>query len=544
MNPERDLDPIRSAALDLLQERLDDIVDEITNILMSSIPSLNNRSEDFYSRLKEISKLAFRTLLDQLDRGRVALDMINIDSFAWGDLQGFELADILRAFRVGCEVAWRWIRRVWEGAGYTPKEYLRASELIWEFYFRAADSVAKMYMDQRQKAVKEFNALLNRIRVIQEREDLMRQVVDGTCLNLGYRRCVLFLYEREMLIPVSACDREDPSWGKRIMKEPRKYPISPMAKTPEARAFYERTMKGGRGQEGLSIAFLSPARGVEFLLLPVNPTGSPKGLLYIEADTGTAFGERDEEILSTYADTVGMALENTRLYREVEAKGKVMDHLMARVNTAHEEERARIARELHDSVAQTLLKIIYAGGFALDFLKEDPKLAVDEIEEVQLRAKACLRELREIMANLRPISLDILGLKETIMRYAEQFEEEYAINASLDLSGLDSITPSAELTVFRILQEELANVGKHSNATSVKIKSETSQGDFVLSVEDDGVGFDPKVLAAEQESGEHLGLMAIRERAELLGGQLSIDTIPGIGTRVTVRLPILTGGES
>jgi two-component system sensor histidine kinase DegS len=218
-----------------------------------------------------------------------------------------------------------------------------------------------------------------------------------------------------------------------------------------------------------------------------------------------------------------------------------MDHLMSRVNTAHEEERARIARELHDSVAQSLLKIIYAAGFALDFLKEDPKLAVEEIDEVQQRAKDCLRELREIMANLRPTSLDILGLKETIVRYAEQFEEEYAISTSVDLRGLESIPPSVELAIFRILQEELVNVRKHSNAESVRIKSETSQGDLILTVEDDGVGFDPELLAAEQESGEHLGLMAMRERAELLGGELTIDSVPGMGTRITIKIPMISG---
>ncbi len=538
MNPETDL-AIRTAALDLLKGRLDDIVEEITGILIDSIPSFRNRSPQFYSRLREISRMACESVSSQLDQGRVA-----IDSFDWGDLQGFELADILRAFSVGSEVAWRWIRKVWEGAGYTAEEYLRASELIWEFYFRGADSIAQNYLDQRQRSIKEFNLLLNRIRVTQHREELMRQIVDGACERLAYRRCLLFLYEREMLVPVSARDREDQSWGRNVMREVRRFPISPMSKGLEARAFYERTMKSARGEEGLKVAFLSPEQGSEFVVIPVNPTGSPKGLLYIEADTGTVIAERDREMLSTYADTVGMALENTRLYREVEAKRRVMDHLMTRVNTAHEEERARIARELHDSVAQTLLKIIYAGGFALDFLKEDPKLAVDEIEEVQQRAKECLRELRGIMANLRPTSLDILGLKETIVRYAEQFEEEYAINASLDLRGLESISTSAELTVFRILQEELANVGKHSNATSVRIRSEISQGDFILSVEDDGAGFDLHVLAAEQESGEHLGLMAMRERAELLGGHLSIDSMPGIGTRITVRLPILSGGEA
>ncbi len=536
MNPDTDL-AIRSAALDLIKGNLDEIVDEITAILIDSIPAFANRPPGFNARVREISRTACESVLLQLDRGKVA-----VDSLDWGNLQVFELADILRAFRVGSEVAWRWIRKVWEGAGYTAEEYLRASELIWEFYFRAADSVAQNYLDQRQKSVKEFNLLLNRIRVIPDREELMRQISDGACDRLGYRRCLIFLYERDMLLPGSARDREDEAWGRKIMKEGRRFPLSPMAKGQEARAFYERTMQWGRGQEGTNIAFVSPLRGSEFLLVPVNPTGSPKGLLYIEADPGMIITDRDREIMNTYADTIGMALENTRLYREVQAKRRVMDHLMARVNTAHEEERARIARELHDSVAQTLLKIIYAGGFALDFLKEDPRLAVDEIEEVQLRAKECMRDLREIMANLRPTSLDILGLKETIFRYAEQFEEEYAISTSLELRGLESISPSAELTVFRILQEELTNAGKHSNATSVKIKSEVSQGDFILSVEDDGVGFDPKMLAAEQESGEHLGLMALRERAELLGGHLDIDTITGVGTRITVRLPILSGG--
>ena len=220
-----------------------------------------------------------------------------------------------------------------------------------------------------------------------------------------------------------------------------------------------------------------------------------------------------------------------------------MDHLMSRVNSAHEEERARIARELHDSVAQSLLKIIYAAGFAMDFLKEDPQLAVEEIDEVRQRAKDCLRELRAIMANLRPTSLDILGLKETILRYAEQFEEESGISTIVDLEGLEHIPSSVELTVFRILQEELTNVGKHSNARSVRIKTETSERDLILTVEDDGVGFDSRRVAAEQESGKHLGLMAIRERAELLGGNLEIVSVPGMGTRVTVRLPVVSGGE-
>jgi signal transduction histidine kinase len=525
-----------SEAIVLLRERLDDIVEEISQRLLNIIPSFMRMPVEFHGVLRKIGRTACLTLFRQLEEGTASVEKID-----WMDLQGFELVDILRAFQVGSEISWKWIKLAWDEAGYGPEEQVKAAELVWETYFKAANTLARDYMKRRQEAVKDFNSFMDSMRVTQERRVLVRKIVEGACDILGYRRAVFFVFEHDMLIPLSAKDRLDRSWGERVLEEKRQYPISPMSSSIEARAFFGTTVKTAQVGENERIAFLTPERGAAYALVPVNPAGSPRGLLYIENDTpGSVFGERELEVLASYADTVGMALENTRLYREVEAKRKVMDHLMSRLNTAHEEERARIARELHDSVAQSLLKIIYAAGFALDYLKEDPRLAVDEVEEVQQRAKDCLRELREIMANLRPTSLDILGLRETITRYAEQFEEEYAISTTVDLKGLESIPTSVELAIFRILQEELTNVRKHSNAESVKIRSEASQGDLMLMVEDDGVGFDPEMLAAEQESGKHLGLMAMRERAELLGGELTVHSIPGMGTRVTVRIPMIS----
>ncbi|MDY6794840.1 MAG: GAF domain-containing sensor histidine kinase [Actinomycetota bacterium] len=528
-----------SSVLERLRGYLDLIVEEITTKLVDEIPAFSNMPENFRSTLSDAVIADCELLFDQFNRGE-----INIGAFDWGDLRGFEFGDILRSFQLGSEIAWKWIKRAMKEAGFSPEKSVQVGEFLWEFYFQSANSVAQGYMKQRERLTKDFNQLLNRIRGIQDREELLNNITEGACNKLGYRRAVFFLFEHDLLTPFSAYDRLDPSWGEWILSSKKRYPLSPLADSPEARAFYEPAIKVSRAEAGRMIAFIRPQVGAYYALIPVNPTGSPKGLLYLEADSsGMIIGERDLELLSSYADTVGMALETTRLYREVLAKRKAMDHLMSRVNTAHEEERARIARELHDSVAQMLLKIIYSAGFAQDFLKEDPGLAVDEIEEVQQRAKECLSELRAIMANLRPTSLDILGLRETISRYAEQFEEEYGILTEVDLCGLESIPPSVELTVFRILQEELTNVRKHSNAGSVRIKSETSEGDLVLTVEDDGVGFDPEMVEVEQESGKHLGLMAMRERAELLGGDLNIDSVPGMGTRISVRLPIVYEGE-
>ncbi len=246
------------------------------------------------------------------------------------------------------------------------------------------------------------------------------------------------------------------------------------------------------------------------------------------------------ELLQIYADTVGLALENSRLYREVVMRGRALDHLMSRVNTAHEEERARIARELHDSVAQSMLKIIYSAGFALDFIKEEPHLAGEEMEEVQDQAKECLRELRAIIGNLRPSSLEILGLHETIRRYAEDFEEEYAISTNVELAGLDNLTKAAELAIFRVLQEALTNVRKHAQADAVRISTLEQEGQLALTIEDNGRGFDLESVEAEQERGRHLGLLAMQERAELMGGDFSVQSSRGRGTIISIRLPLIS----
>lgn len=527
-----------STAVDLLREHLDSISEEIVSRVRKEVSAFEAVPDEFLPVLQEVGRKACLTIFKGME-GSLPPEW----SMEVGKLRGFELVDVLRAFQVGSEVVWSWAKRIWGAEGFPDRELVGMAETIWTAYFRAANAVAADYLHHRQTLVREFNDFLNRLRAGQDFDYLADQIVKGACEALGFRRAVFFSYEHEMLIPAAACDRRDDTWGEKLLREKKAYPINPLSDSPEAQAFFGGVLREGREGDQARTAFLDPLPGSRYFLVPVNPHGTTKGLLYVETEDALPLSDRDVEMLNSFADTVGLSLENARLYQELTARRKMMDHLLSRVNTAHEEERARIARELHDSVAQSLLKIIYTAGFALDFLKEDPRLAVEEIEEVQQRAKDCLRELRAIMSNLRPTSLDILGLRETIQRYAEQFEEEYAITTTVDLQGLESLSPSVELAVFRILQEELTNVRKHSNAESVRIKTERRGDDLYLVVEDDGIGFDPQALAAEQESGKHLGLVAIRERAELLGGEMTIDSEPGRGTRIVVRIPMMVAGE-
>jgi len=519
-----------------LEEEAEDVTGEIAERLSRSMPSLQEMPPELRSALQDYSRQAYLSLLGHLKRGEVPPDPLDIK-----DLKRLDLSEILRALQVGSEIVWRRIREIWAREGGTTEETIYAAEVLWNFYFQASNMVTRHYTAQQEEMIRGFNDLLNRIRSTSDRDQLISTALEGVCRDLGFRRAVLFALEGENLVPLGAHAEGKEGWARRLVEERRPVPLPPLAEIPEARAVHEGRMVVFRAGDRRSVAFIVPRPGSFVALLPLRIGGSVRGLVYLETDDAwTVIGRRNQELLSSYADTVSMAWENTNLYRELMAKRRAMDQLLSRVNTAHEEERARIARELHDSVAQSLLKIIYTAGFALDFLKEDPSLAVDEIEEVQQRAKECLQELRAIMANLRPVSLDILGLKDSIIRYAEQYEEEYAITVELDLQGLEDLTPSVELAIFRILQEQLANVRKHSNADWVKVQTSLENGDLVLTVQDNGVGFDPSEVGRAQEGGKHLGIMAMRERAELLGGELFIDSAPGKGTRITVRIPMIS----
>jgi signal transduction histidine kinase len=530
--------------IDRLQENLGGIAQAMIDALRRKYPLYTEGSPRQREAVRELALRICEDFLTHLRSGgeipAAALpDLLPLPA----DSRGFELRDLVDMLGLAKEAGWRFIRErlVEEG---DERSLLELAEALDGYYRKTVTSLASSYLNRQQEGIANFNRLLNQFRMILDRGELMERITATACRGMGYSRSVFYLYERDALLPASAYSLRDELWGRNYLEPLRYYPISPFGNSLECKAFFRPSLVAARRGEFPPSAFslIKPMPEAPFALVPINPSGSPKGLLYVESDPDRlTITHWELELLQIYADTVGLALENARLYREVSLKGRALDHLMSRVNTAHEEERARIARELHDSVAQSLLKIIYSAGFALDFLKEDPRLAEEEIEDIQERAKECIAELRAIIGNLRPSSLEILGLPETVRRMAEQFEQEYGINTRVDLRGMDELTSSAEMAVFRILQEALTNVRKHSGAGAVWISSRLQDGQLVLVIEDNGRGFDMSSVEHEQERGRHLGLLAMRERTELMGGEFKVRSAPGRGTTITIRLPLLAG---
>lgn len=209
----------------------------------------------------------------------------------------------------------------------------------------------------------------------------------------------------------------------------------------------------------------------------------------------------------------------------------------ARALSAAEEERKRVARELHDETAQTLVALLLRIRLARGV--RDPAAQDALLEELRAEISSALDGVRRFARGLRPPALDELGLVPAIASHARNLEESAGIAISLDLEPLDGLLPpEGELALYRIVQEALANVVRHAGATRVSIRLRGQNGRVIAEVQDDGRGFQ----AAEAGRGEAgLGLFGMRERAANLGGNVEVHSAPGRGTRVRAEIPANLG---
>ncbi|MBI3988272.1 MAG: HAMP domain-containing protein, partial [candidate division NC10 bacterium] len=223
------------------------------------------------------------------------------------------------------------------------------------------------------------------------------------------------------------------------------------------------------------------------------------------------------------------------LYEELRRKEELRGELLKKVITAQEEERRRIARELHDETSQALATLLLS-------IETGVSAAPGEVKEKLHRMKAMadrtLDSIHRLIFDLRPSVLDDLGLASALRWSAESRLEPMGIDLSFEVLGLERrLPPEIETTLFRIGQEAISNIARHAEAEGVRITVEFGEQIVRLQVEDDGKGFDPEEITRFVEGARGLGLLGMKERAALLEGTLTIHSEPGKGTRVTVEVP-------
>lgn len=219
------------------------------------------------------------------------------------------------------------------------------------------------------------------------------------------------------------------------------------------------------------------------------------------------------------------------------AKNRQM--LGLKIILAQEEERKRIAREIHDGVAQSMANVVLRAEIAERMIgKQEYNVVKEEISDLKGQVRSGLEEIRKIMFNLRPMALDDLGLIPTLRKYTQDFEEKTKIRTRFDMIGNEKRLPSAmEVAIYRLVQEAFSNVVKHAKATFLSLEISFQKHMVKVTVKDNGVGF---LVSKERmkTDGTGYGLIGMKERVDLLEGRLEIKSKLNVGTIITLLIPI------
>lgn len=205
---------------------------------------------------------------------------------------------------------------------------------------------------------------------------------------------------------------------------------------------------------------------------------------------------------------------------------------------AQEEERKRVAREIHDGPAQIMANLVIKSELCERLIDKNPDQVKLELNALKDLARVSLKDIRKIIYDLRPMSLDDLGLIPTVQRFIANYIEETEQNVEMFVFGnIITLNPIVELAAFRLIQESLNNVRKHAKARNISVKLEFKEDSIKLVIRDDGKGFD-KGNAKSRDIDGGYGLLSMKERVELLNGKLEVASIPGKGTKIFASIPL------
>jgi signal transduction histidine kinase len=281
-----------------------------------------------------------------------------------------------------------------------------------------------------------------------------------------------------------------------------------------------------------------------FICVPIRAKDNVLGVINVASRRSHRFTSKDLHLLYSIGDQLGVAIQQAKLYERLRKARERYRKLTRQILVAQEDERKRLARELHDETSQTLSGLTLQLQALTEIAEKSGGDAevVSRLKKVQSLAVQVHTEVRRLMADLRPSLLDTLGLVPAIRQLADTRLRPLNINVSVETTGTERrLDSEVETGLFRVAQGSIGNIIEHSKARNVNIAVEYKDSELVLRITDDGQGFDVSNLTDVEESGRGRGLFSMRERIMLLGGTASVESKIGQGTTVRARVPIGSG---
>jgi signal transduction histidine kinase len=250
--------------------------------------------------------------------------------------------------------------------------------------------------------------------------------------------------------------------------------------------------------------------------------------------------EADVPAITGFANQAAIAIENARLLDQVTRHERELQELSTRLIRAQEEERGRLARELHDEIGQALTAMSINVAEIEKRLSPGPKSALrDRLAETAALVEQTSEQISALALDLRPSLLDDLGLVSALRWYVSRYTERMGIDVQVEAVDLAKrLDREVETALYRVVQEALTNVARHARATRVRLRLERKVSSVLATIKDNGRGFDAQELNGRTAPERGAGLLGMRERVTLLGGSFRLASIPGGGTELSVEIPL------
>ncbi|HSL17152.1 MAG TPA: GAF domain-containing protein [Methylomirabilota bacterium] len=390
-----------------------------------------------------------------------------------------------------------------------------------------AEQRARTIADALREATVALTRSLDRESVLVTLLDRLRGMIPfdrGSVMVLdeASRVSVRAVFDGDRVLPLSAHEQ--------LEFDPSDHPIvqgvlasGAAVMIPDLRAHPDWSLPAGQSTEA------------SWLGVPLFARGDVAGLFSLSKREVGSFNEEHLKLAEAMSSQASVAVENAILFQQMEAATLRMRALSRRLVEAQESERRTLARELHDEAGQALASLRF-GLRLLDREIGDGGDVTGRTAELMERTDAVIDSLHRLAADLRPASLDHLGLEAALRQYSRSAASKFGLEVHFKARGMKGMRFSTELetALYRVVQEAMANVVRHARATRADVLLQRRGDRVTVMVEDNGVGFEPDLVRRRED---RLGLLGLEERAEALGGALTVESAPGAGTTIVVEVP-------
>jgi len=402
---------------------------------------------------------------------------------------------------------------------------------LMAYYIQSYNSISNSYMDTREDIIQEkifhleeLFAFTKCIISTQDIEDIVETFLKKIHRLLKVETCY-FLLSSDGL-------------GSTIHSYPRKRPSKSILTLME-KSYHEsaRLFENGPGYVTDSIA---KRRKMKIVVTPAHLRGQTYGIIALAGAEPFVFTPKEFNLLAQFLYIVTISLDNAFMFSEIEQSHHQLRFLTEKMINIQEEERKRIASDIHDGLAQKLASI----GYRIEYCKEhlnSPENLSAQLEGLTAMVNDAITQSREMISTLRPVLIDTVGLVAAMKRLHKNFAMETGIQVESDLPSKIELGSSISICVYRVLQEALMNIYKHSSATSSKVVLREMNGVLLLTISDNGKGFNISAGLSPMANQNKLGLIFIKERVEAVGGRFNIHSSIGEGCRIEISIPIERG---